>query len=571
LGVVFAMPWRSTLLRERRRSREPKSCHNGYALRRGRKWVLALDRALGHYWPQYELTPHAAVGCQFMREDAVKPEHVDVLIVGAGLSGVGAAYRLQERCPSRSFAIVESRDAIGGTWDLFRYPGVRSDSDMFTLGYAFQPWTAPKAIADGLSILKYVRTTAHEHGIDDKVRFNHHVKRASWSSQQAQWLIEAARGPCSEPVYLTCNFLLMCSGYYSYAEGYTPNLPGSDRFKGRIVHPQNWTDDVDYVNKRVIVVGSGATAVTLVPELAKSAAHVTMLQRSPTYVAAWPDEDPIANALRRYVPAKAACDITRWKNVLAGMYFYRICKSKPERAKAMILDGVRMALGPDYDVATHFTPRYNPWDQRLCLVPNGDLFKSIKEGATTVVTDEIDTFTETGLKLRSGRELEADLIVTATGLNLQVMGGAEIDIDGKRVNPAQTLSYKGAMSSDVPNLAAVFGYTNASWTLKADLICCYVCRLLNYMASHGHRQCTPRNRDANIERLPPIDFTSGYFQRAMDKLPMQGSRKPWRIYQNYLLDLMMFRFAALDDGVLEFSGPATVPGQPPIRPFAQAS
>ena len=492
----------------------------------------------------------------------VEPEHFDVLIIGAGLSGIGGAYRLQERCPGRTFAILEARASIGGTWDLFRYPGVRSNSDMFTLGYAFRPWTGRKSIADGPSISRYVRDTAREHGIDRKVRFNHRVTRASWSSERALWLVEAERGAGAEPATFTCEFLLMCSGYYSYADGYTPDFPGIARFKGRIVHPQDWTDDIDYANKRVLVIGSGSTAVTLVPELAKSAAHVTMLQRSPTYIVAWPDEDVIANTLRRYLPSKAACTLTRWKNVLAGMYFYWLCKNRPERAKAMILDGVRAALGPDYDVATHFTPRYNPWDQRLCLVPNGDLFKSIRQGATTVVTDEIETFIETGVKLRSGRELEADLIVTATGLNLQLMGGAEIDIDGQRLTAGRALSYKGAMCSDVPNFAAVFGYTNASWTLKADLICSYVCRLLNYMEKHGYRQCTPRNKDPNIELLPPVNFTSGYFQRAMDKLPKQGSRKPWRIYQNYILDIMTFRFAALDDGVLEFSGVSAAPGNP---------
>jgi monooxygenase len=502
----------------------------------------------------------------------VRPEHVDVLIVGAGLSGIGAAYRLQEKCPTRTFAILEARECIGGTWDLFRYPGVRSDSDMFTLGYPFQPWTERKSIADGSSILEYVRETAREHGIDRKIRFNRRVTRASWSSHEARWLVETERGRDDEPARFSCNFLLMCSGYYSYAEGYTPDLPGVARFKGRIVHPQNWTDDIDYANKRVVVIGSGATAVTLVPELAKSAAGVTMLQRSPTYVAAWPEEDRIANFLRRYLPAKAACAITRWKNVLTTMYFYRLCKSKPERAKAMILDGVRAELGPDYDVAKHFTPRYKPWDQRLCLAPNGDLFKSIRQGATTVVTDEIETFTETGIRLRSGQELDADLVITATGLNLQVMGGAEIVVDGESVTPARTLSYKGAMSSDIPNLAAIFGYTNASWTLKSDLVSRYVCRLLNYMERHGYRQCTPRNRDPDIVRLPAVDFTSGYFQRAMDKLPRQGSRKPWRIYQNYALDLMMYRLARLDDGVLEFLGPSgEIEDERPLKFAAQAN
>lgn len=483
----------------------------------------------------------------------MRADHFDVLIVGAGLSGIGAACHLQEKCPGRDFAIVEARDCSGGTWDLFRYPGVRSDSDMFTLGYAFKPWTGAKSITDGQSILDYLRETAREHGVDRKIRFNHRVKHASWSSKEARWTVEAERGPSREPVHFSCNFLLMCSGYYSYAEGYAPDFPGVDRFRGRIVHPQNWTADIEYANKRVVVIGSGATAVTLVPELAKSAANVTLLQRSPTYVAAWPDEDRIANALRRWLPARTACSMTRWKNVLAGMYFYRICKRDPERAKTMILDGVRAELGPDYDIAAHFTPHYNPWDQRLCLAPNGDLFQSIRSGQTTIVTDEIETFTETGLTLRSGRELEADLVVTATGLNLQVLGGAGVDVDGKSADPATTVSYKGVMYSDIPNLASVFGYTNASWTLKADVISGYVCRLLNHMQRHAYSRCTPRLNDATMERRPPIDFSSGYFQRAMDKLPRQGARKPWRIYQNYVQDLVALRFAPVDDGVLEFS------------------
>ncbi len=481
------------------------------------------------------------------------PEHVDVLIIGAGLSGIGAAHHLQEKCPRKTFAILEARECIGGTWDLFRYPGVRSDSDMFTLGYSFRPWTAPKSIADGTSILDYIRETAREHGIDRKVYFNHRVKHASWSSRDKRWTVEAEHGPSREPTRLGCDFLFVCSGYYSYAEGHAPAFPGVDRFKGAIVHPQNWTKDVDYANKRVVVIGSGATAVTLVPELAKTAAHVTMLQRSPTYVVAWPDEDGVANFLRRWLPATAACSITRWKNVLGGMYFYRICKRAPERAKKMILDGVRAELGASYDVGTHFTPRYDPWNQRLCLAPNGDFFDSIRQGRTTIVTDEIATFTETGLKLRSGRELEADLVVTATGLNMQVLGGAEIDVDGRAADPATTLSYKGALYSDIPNLASVFGYTNASWTLKADLICGYVCRLLNYMDKHGYDTCTPRNTDPAMPLLPPVDFSSGYFQRAMDRLPRQGSHKPWRIYQNYVSDVVSLRFAPIDDGVLQFT------------------
>ena len=491
-------------------------------------------------------------------ESAVRPpehltEHLDVLIIGAGLSGIGAACHLLQKCPQKRLAILEARASIGGTWDLFRYPGVRSDSDMFTLGYGFRPWTGAKSIADGASILDYIRETAREYGIDRQVRFNHRVTRASWSWSSRRWTIEAERGAAQGPVHLTCDFILACSGYYSYAEGYKPSFAGIARFKGTVVHPQDWTEDVAYADKRVVVIGSGATAVTLVPELAKRAAHVTMLQRSPSYIVAWPDEDRIANLLRRWLPTQSACNITRWKNVLGNAYFYRICKRNPERARRMILDGVRAELGPSFDIGTHFNPRYHPWDQRLCLAPNGDFFESIRQGRTSVVTDEIETFTEAGLKLRSGRELGADLVITATGLNMQVLGGAEIDIDGRPADPATTMSYKGALYSDIPNLASVFGYTNASWTLKADLICDYVCRLLNHMEEHGYDTCTPRNTDPTVERLPPVDFSSGYFQRAMDKLPRQGSRKPWRIYQNYVRDLVALRLAPLDDGVLEFS------------------
>ena len=479
-------------------------------------------------------------------------EHCDVLIIGAGLSGIGAACHLRRRCPGRRFAILEARARLGGTWDLFRYPGVRSDSDMFTLGYGFRPWTGEKSIVDGEAILAYIRDTARAHDVERAIRFHSRVTRASWSTPDARWTVEVERGQGQGVGYLTCDFLLVCSGYYDYAAGYCPDFPGSSRFAGKIIHPQNWTADVAYANQRVIVIGSGATAVTVVPQLAQTAAHVTLLQRSPTYVVAWPDEDRLANAVRRLLPARAAGAIARWKNVLGTMYFYQLCKRAPERAKTMILDGVRAELGADYDLA-HFTPRYNPWDQRLCLAPNGDLFRSIKAGRTSVVTDEIASFTARGIALRSGRELAADIIVTATGLNLQLLGGAELEIDGRPAEPATTFSYKGALYSDIPNLAAVFGYTNASWTLKADLICTFVCRLLNYMQRHGYTQCTPRNGDPRMPRLAPVDFTSGYFLRAMEKLPRQGPRKPWRIYQNYLQDLVALRLGRIADGVLEFS------------------
>ncbi|HEY0685147.1 MAG TPA: NAD(P)/FAD-dependent oxidoreductase [Steroidobacter sp.] len=482
-------------------------------------------------------------------------EHFDVLVVGAGLSGIGAGYHLQRHCPGKRYAILEGRDCIGGTWDLFRYPGIRSDSDMYTLGYSFRPWRDAKAIADGPSILKYVRNTARDHGIDQKIRFNHRVKRAAWSSETALWTVEAERAS-GEIAHFTCGFLFMCSGYYNYDAGYTPEFAGTERFKGRIVHPQKWTEDIDYAGKRVVVIGSGATAVTLVPELAKTAAHVTMLQRSPTYIVARPQEDAIANWLRRRFPAKFAYGVTRWKNVLLGMLFYNLCRRAPERMKQKIIQLVKDELGGACDVDRHFTPRYNPWDQRLCLVPNGDLFVALKEGKASVVTDQIDTFTERGLKLKSGAELAADLVVTATGLNLQVLGDLQLSVDGRHVDPPRTMSYKGMMFSDVPNLAAAFGYTNASWTLKCDLTCEYVCRLLKYMDEHGYRQCTAHNEDASIAPTPWIDFTSGYVQRSIDRFPKQGSKAPWRLYQNYALDLMNLRFAAIDDGVLRFSSPA---------------
>jgi cation diffusion facilitator CzcD-associated flavoprotein CzcO len=482
-------------------------------------------------------------------------EHFDVLIVGAGLSGIGAGVHLQARCPGRSFALLEGRDAIGGTWDLFRYPGIRSDSDMYTLGYSFRPWVEAKAIADGPSILKYVRDTARDYGIDRRIRYGHQVKRAAWSSQDALWTVEAERGPAKEPVTFTCGFLFICGGYYKYAQGYTPEFAGLERFAGRIVHPQKWTDDIDYAGKRVVVIGSGATAVTLVPELAKKAAHVTMLQRSPTYVVARPAEDGMANWLRRWLPPMLAYGITRWKRVLLQQYFFNLCRRRPDYAKKLILGGVRAYLGPDYDVGTHFTPRYGPWEQRMCLVPDADLFLAIRGKKASVVTDEIVTFTETGLKLKSGAQLEADLIVTATGLDLEILAGIQLAVDGARVEPSKTFNYKGLMYSNVPNLASSFGYTNASWTLKCDLTCEYVCRLLNHMQKRGYRQCTPRNNDPTLAEEPWVDFSSGYIQRTLHRFPKQGSKAPWKLRQNYARDIMTLRFGRIDDGVMEFSNP----------------
>jgi len=486
----------------------------------------------------------------FARTDT---EYLDVLIVGAGLSGIGAAWHLQDKCPGKSYAILEARETSGGTWDLFRYPGIRSDSDMYTLGYSFRPWKDAKAIADGPSILSYIREVASDHGIDARIRYGHRVVAASWSTPQARWTVEVEQGPEKRKTTISCGFLWMCSGYYDYAAGYTPEFPGIERFRGRIVHPQQWTGDIDYKGKKVVVIGSGATAVTLVPAMAPEAAHVTMLQRSPTYVVARPAEDSIANRLRRRLPIRLAYGLTRWKNVLLGMYFYQLCKRRPDRAKAMILKGVRYFLGPDYDIEKHFTPRYNPWDQRLCLVPDADLFRAIRRKQVSVVTDQIETFTETGIRLKSGSELEAELVVTATGLALQLLGGMTVEVDGKAINPADTLAYKGMMYSDMPNFAVVSGYTNASWTLKADLVCEYVCRLLNHMQKNGLRQCTPRLDDPDMERLPWVDFSSGYIQRAVDKFPKQGARRPWRLHQNYAKDLLSLRYGSLRDKAMVFS------------------
>jgi len=484
--------------------------------------------------------------------------HFDVVIVGAGLSGIGAAYHLKDKCPGKSFAILEGREAIGGTWDLFRYPGIRSDSDMHTLGYNFKPWREAKAIADGSSIRKYVREAAAENGITGHIRFKHLVKAASWSSDDARWTLEVERVDQGDRIQLTCNFLSMCGGYYSYENGYTPDFEGIERFEGRIVHPQEWPEDLDYSNRRVVVIGSGATAMTLVPAMAENGAKVTLLQRSPTYVISRPDEDVIANTLRKFLPEKVAYAITRWKNVGLQGLFYRRTRVAPETIKRKLLDMVRQHLGPDYDVDTHFTPRYNPWDQRLCLVPNADLFKAIKSGGVSVVTDHIERFTETGLTLKSGKTLDADIIVTATGLNLVVLAGVEFSVDGQAVNFADTWTYKGMMYSDIPNLLQTFGYINASWTLRADLNAEYVCRLLNHMDDLGMRQCTPRLReqDQNMVPRPWIDgFSSGYMQRVMHLFPTQGDHDPWRNTQDYKLDKKMIRHAALEDGAMLFSNP----------------
>ncbi|HTT11353.1 MAG TPA: NAD(P)/FAD-dependent oxidoreductase [Burkholderiaceae bacterium] len=487
-------------------------------------------------------------------------EHFDLLIVGAGLSGIGAGCHMLARCPGRTFSILEGRDRSGGTWDLFRYPGARSDSDMYTLGYAFRPWQQANAIAEGPAILHYLRETAAAHGVDRKIRYEHRVTKASWSSRDARWVLEVTRGREHEPVAMSCNFLFLCAGYYRYDAGYTPAFAGIERFGGRVVHPQFWTDDIAWQGKRVVVIGSGATAMTLVPALAGEAAHVTMVQRSPTWVIARPTEDPMARGLRGLLPRRVVHAIVRWKQVLLGLYVFNLCRRHPERAKQLLLSRVRRALGGAADVEQHFQPRYNPWEQRLCLLPDGDLFREIRAGHVSLVTDEIESFTETGLALRSGKTVPADLVVTATGLELQAFGGIALDIDGRPVVPAGTFNYKGVMFSDVPNFASCFGYSNASWTLKADLVCGYVCRLLNYMRRHRFVQCTPRIGAAAPAALPWIDFSSGYFQRALDRFPKQGTQAPWRLNQNYLRDLLALRFGRIEDNVMQFR--AATPGQP---------
>lgn len=499
-------------------------------------------------------------------------EHVDVMIIGAGLSGIAAAYYLQTRCPGKRYVILEARDGIGGTWDLFRYPGVRSDSDMHTLGYSFRPWREAKAIADGPAILKYVRETAAEFGIDRNIRFSHRLRRASWSSEYACWTLDVEQGAARAPLQLTCSFLYTCTGYYEYEHGHTPFWPAVEGFGGQIIHPQQWPTDVDYTNKRVVVIGSGATAVTLVPALAERASHVTMLQRSPTYIVSRPAEDPVANWLHRHLPSTIAPPLIRWKNILLGMYFYALARRKPAKVKQAIVQMARAQLGPDYDVDTHFSPLYNPWDQRLCLVPEGDLFKAITAGKASVVTDHIETFTSTGIRLNSGAELPADIIVTATGLSMRLMSGVELHVDGKPVELAETVSYRGVMYSGVPNLASSIGYVNASWTLKCELIARYVCRLLNYMDAHGYAVAAPQHASSAVSEEPVLNLTSGYIQRARSTLPRQGMSAPWRVYQNYLRDLVNFRLQPINDGTLQFAPPpVSRRGKPALPALSRAS
>ncbi|ANW62294.1 flavin-containing monooxygenase [Mycolicibacterium tokaiense] len=479
-------------------------------------------------------------------------EFVDVVIVGAGISGISAAWHLQQRCPGKSFTILEARADMGGTWDLFKYPGIRSDSDMFTLGFRFKPWTSAKSIADGPSILAYLKEAATENGIDRHMRFNHKVVAADWSDTENRWnLTVEANG---QRTTMSCGFLLACSGYYNYDEGYSPQFPGAEDFAGTIVHPQHWPEDLDYAGKRVVVIGSGATAVTLIPALVNSGAgHVTMLQRTPTYIGALPDVDPVAEKANKYLPAKVAHVINRWKAIIFSTSQYQLSQRFPKYMRKTLLTMAARRLPEGFDVEKHFGPAYKPWDQRLCLAPNGDLFKTIRKGNADVVTDTIERFTEKGIQLTSGEHLDADIIVTATGLNIRFFGGAEVLRNGVPMDLSTSVAFKGMMLSGVPNMVFTFGYTNASWTLKADLTSEYVAKLLNYMDTHGYDTVVPEEPGEQVERRPFVDLSSGYILRAIDRLPKSGSDAPWRLKQNYLVDLRVIRQGRVDDPALHFT------------------
>ncbi|MEU1209510.1 NAD(P)/FAD-dependent oxidoreductase [Nocardia sp. NPDC005825] len=476
-------------------------------------------------------------------------EHVDVLIVGAGLSGIGAAHHLQDAFPDRGYAILEAREAMGGTWDLFRYPGVRSDSDMHTLGYRFRPWVAAEAIADGPAILSYIRETAADAGIDRRIRYGHSVTGASWDSEEARWTVGYEHDGRASTI--TCDFLYLCSGYYRYDEGYVPEFAGLDEFRGQVVHPQHWPAALDFAGKRVVVIGSGATAVTLVPAMAETAAHVTMLQRSPTYIMSAPSVDAVATKLRQWLGERRAYAVTRWKNVAIGTVIYQLSQRRPAMMRKFFRNLTIKQLPDGYDVDTHFNPSYNPWDQRLCLVPDGDLFRAISAGRASVATDRIERFTADGIRLESGTELPADIVVTATGLDLLALGGIALTVDGREIAASDTMAYKGMMLSGVPNLAFTIGYTNASWTLKADLVAEFVCRLLRHLDEHGYSQATPWP-DPAVTSTPLLDFQAGYVLRSMDRFPKAGSRPPWRLGMNYAQDVITLRHGRIEDGTIRF-------------------
>ena len=489
---------------------------------------------------------------------------VDVAVIGAGISGVGAARHLQKRCPERTFTILEARERIGGTWDLFRYPGIRSDSDMYTFGYAFRPWTDGSVFADGPAIRRYVRETAEETGIDRHIRFGRRVVRASWDTARAMWTldIETSDGARER---LAARYVMLCSGYYRYDRGHLPDFPGMADFSGEIIHPQLWPEDHDYAGKRVVIIGSGATAITLAPAMAKRAAGVVMLQRSPSFIAARPSRDGVADGLRKMLPAKAAYAITRAKQILLGMFFFNLSRRFPGYVRRQVLKAIQAELGEDFDVERHFSPAYDPWDQRFCLAPDGDFFAALKSGDASIVTDRIERFTKTGIRLESGETLEADLIIPATGLEMQIGGGIDLRVDGVRWNAPQAVTYRGMMASGLPNMTLAFGYTNASWTLKIDLTCERTCRLLNHMKRKGSDYCAPEP-PADIARKPLLDVSSGYIRRALADLPSQGATPPWRTHQNYIADLVDIRYGRLEDGHLRFG----VAGDRAMRPDGSA-
>lgn len=480
-------------------------------------------------------------------------QHVDVLIVGAGLSGIGAARHLRDKCPDKSFLILEGRDTIGGTWDLFRYPGIRSDSDMYTLGYNFKPWTEPQVIADGHRIRNYIQESAREGSLDQHIRFGHKVLSASWSTETATWTLDVQKKG-GEIVKMSCGWLMMCSGYYNYEEGFTPEFAGRDDFKGQVIHPQFWPENLDYSGKRVVVIGSGATAITLIPSMTDKAGHVTMLQRTPSYVISVPQYDPMAKFLRMFMSEMKVYNICRARNNFITQMIFKLSRKYPNGVRKLLLKQVKAQVGPNFDMK-HFTPPYNPWDQRLCAVPNGDMFKVLKKGKASVVTDHIDRFVGNGILLKSGQTLEADIIVTATGLNLRLFGGMQMSVDGKPVDMSKCISYKGLMFSDLPNMSNTLGYTNASWTLKADLIAEYVCRLIKHMDATGTRIAVPRRNDPSVKEAPLLDMTSGYVARAAAALPKGADKAPWKLYQNYALDMDQLRNGKLEDGAMEFSKP----------------
>jgi monooxygenase len=505
---------------------------------------------------------------------ATAGEHFDVIIVGAGISGVGAGCRLQELCPGRSFAILEAREAIGGTWDLFRFPGIRSDSDMTTLSYPFRPWTQSRMILDGGSIREYVQATAREHGIDRRIRFGRRVQRATWSSRENRWTLEVQRSETGESERLTCAFLFTCTGYYRYEAGYTPEFPGLERFRGEVVHPQHWPEDLDYANRRVVVIGSGATAVTAAPALAARAAHVTMLQRSPSYVLTFPAEDPIVRLLTRVLPERLAYGFTRWRNAKIQTLIWNASRRWPRAVRRALVGLARRQLPEGFDIATHFSPRYDPWDERMCIAADGDFFKAIKAGRVSVLTDQIDGFTERGVALRSGGELEADVIVTATGLQLQPLGGIELSVDGRPVDLSQELAYRGAMISEVPNLAFAFGYVNQSWTLGADLTAQHICRLLNHMAQRGYARCTPRKPPGDGRPESFFELSSGYVRRGEGLFPRQRADTAFYRPQHYARDRRLVLGAPVEDPALEFSrasAPALAGTRAAVAPAAASA